>query len=240
MWAKVRELLYPRVCASCEELAGQSFPFCKACAESLRALRKPICSHCGIPLPGAVREEVTCGACIRRPPAFDRARAAFVYNQLDRASALARAIARMKYGRRVALSNALAELLGYGCPLDPFAYDWVTPVPLALDRLRWRGFNQALLLARSLVPSERVAATLLRRTRGTIPQAELGRSQRLANVRGAFQVRDAWLTLVRDASILLVDDVMTTGATANECSIALKQAGARTVDVLVLARVILS
>lgn len=237
LWIAARDFFYPRVCASCEGLTRHPFPLCTECSSSLNRLKRPFCDRCGLPLPGSVAVEALCGECLRRPPAFDRARAAFIYKQADRTSALARAVARFKYGRKVTLSGALGELLRYGCPVDPFTYDWVTPVPLTLERLRWRGFNQALMLARNLFRSNNIIPTLLERTGESRPQADLGRDARLKNVRGAFRVREACRASVRGSAILLIDDVMTTGATVNECSLALKRAGARLVDVLVLARV---
>ncbi len=240
LWTRLGEFFYPCVCLSCERLVGHSFPLCAKCSSSLKPVARPYCSRCGLPLAGTAAREVLCGECLRHPPAFDRARAAFIYNQFDHTSALARAIARFKYTRKLALGSGLAELLRHGCPLDPFYYDWITPVPLTLERLRWRGFNQALALAHSLGDRKQVAANLLERTAGNTPQAGLGRRERLTNVRGAFRVRESCRAQVSGAKILLVDDVMTTGATVNECSVALKRGGAQTVDVLVLARVILS
>ncbi|GIW45713.1 MAG: hypothetical protein KatS3mg077_2995 [Candidatus Binatia bacterium] len=176
---------------------------------------------------------------MRRPPAFDRARAAFIYRHDDHSSALPRAIARFKYGRIPSLAGPLAELLRYGCPWNPSDYDWLAPVPLSLERLRWRGFNQSLLLARYLSSGTHLAPTLLERVRATLPQAELGRRERQANVRGAFRVQRDFAARINGAAVLLVDDVMTTGATAHECSVALRKAGAAKIDVLVLARVAL-
>ncbi|MBI3785882.1 MAG: ComF family protein [Deltaproteobacteria bacterium] len=114
------------------------------------------------------------------------------------------------------------------------------PVPLHDDRLRWRGFNQALLLARRVAGATQVSVApfLLERTRPTQPQVELDETQRRNNVKNAF--RAARPELIRNRQFLLVDDVMTTGATADECARTLRTAGARCVDVLALARVVLN
>lgn len=234
----LRQLLYPRVCASCESISDRDFPFCSKCAATLQPSGHACCTCCGLPLASPANSS-RCGRCVRRPPAFNCARAAFIYRHDDHSSALARAIARFKYGRIPSLAGPLTELLRYGCTLNPSDYDWVAPVPLSLERLRWRGFNQSLLLARPLSSRAHLAPALLERVRATRPQAELGRRERQANVRGAFRVRRDFATRLKGAAILLVDDVMTTGATAHECSVGLRKAGAAHIDVLVLARVAL-
>jgi ComF family protein len=146
---------------------------------------------------------------------------------------------RYKYNRDVSLALPLAQLLIERLPFRVLHYDVLMPVPLHLDRLRWRGFNQAQLLATALARSSgvRVDAFSLRRIRPTIPQVQLNETARRRNVAQAFQV--ARPQRVQGQRILLFDDVYTTGATVNECSRMLRRAGARSVDVLVLARAVL-
>jgi len=149
------------------------------------------------------------------------------------------ALQRYKYGLDVSLAPALASLLSSRLPWRFEEYDIVVPVPLHTSRLRWRGFNQALLLTRHLKPRERslVDPWVLQRVRATQPQVELDHQQRSANVVGAFRVSSQ--SRLRDKRVLLLDDVFTTGATVNECSRELRRAGAESVDVLVLARAVL-
>jgi len=142
---------------------------------------------------------------------------------------------RLKYGRDVSLAPVLAGVLAARAPIRP-AHDRIVPVPLHRSRLRWRGFNQSLLLAHGLCTGdrERLDPWTLKRYRPTPPQVGLGEADRRRNVRGAFVVTRP--ELIRGASVLLVDDVMTTGATVDECARALRRSGARQVDVLVLLR----
>lgn len=146
---------------------------------------------------------------------------------------------RYKYNRDVSLAAPLSRLLARHCPVDLDGYDLVVPVPLHVSRLRWRGFNQALLLARRLVRGRRpgVDPFVLERTRPTLPQVELDEVERRRNVAHAFHVRRP--AAVQGRRVLLVDDVYTTGSTVKECSHALRRAGAAEVDVLVLARAVL-
>jgi ComF family protein len=145
---------------------------------------------------------------------------------------------RCKYERDVSLAAVLAGWLVRHCPRDR-TYDIVIPVPLHRDRLRWRGFNQAVLLARPLARAWDVPHDpfVLARTRHTAPQVGLDERERRRNISGAFGVRRP--SAVRERSVLLVDDVYTTGATLEECAHVLRRAGARHVDALVLTRAVL-
>lgn len=144
-------------------------------------------------------------------------------------------LARFKYARDISLAPVLSAVLVEAPPLLP-AHDLIVPIPLHPDRLRWRGFNQAVPLARALgrISGRPVNPLALSRHRPTPPQVGLGAVDRRRNVRGAFAVRQP--AQVRGRTVLLVDDVMTTGATAHECARVLHTAGARAVDVVVLAR----
>ena len=147
-------------------------------------------------------------------------------------------IRRHKYGRDQSLTHALAECVGEPLPLAENDYDLVVPVPLHHTRLRWRGFNQAALI--SIAIARRLARPLdtgsLIRTRATSSQTAKDRQEHHRNVHNAFQVKRP--ARIANRRILLIDDVMTTGATVDECARVLLAAGARRVDVLTLARVL--
>ena len=171
-----------------------------------------------------------CASCVASPPGFDWARAAGEY-----APPLRDAVQQFKFGRRPALARPLAALVLEQCASAVPAGATLVPVPLARDRERERGFNQAALLAERLAPA--LGAALrprwLARTRTTAPQTHLTAGERRANVSGAFVAS----TAAAGAEVVLVDDVLTTGATAGECARALRAAGARAVGVLTVARV---
>ncbi len=188
----------------------------------------------------ASTRETRCAACFNSPPWFATARAIARYRpsaEGDRRS-LPGIIRRHKYGLDQSLQKALAEFLGPELPYSSADCDLVVPVPLHRRRLWWRGFNQAALLARAV--SRRmgrpVDAGALVRSRFTAPQTSQSHDERRRNVRSAFVVRRPQRVIGR--RVLLVDDVMTTGATADECARVLLKAGAQRVDVLTLARVL--
>jgi len=221
-------LLYPPRCSSCgRDLRRLLQPsLCRACIAELGTIGAA-CARCGEP-----GETSPCVQCRRSPPPFRHARACFRYREGGLSSSL---VWRWKYGRDHVLGRSLSGLFAAQRRLESECYDVVVPVPLHDSRLAGRGFNQAVLLARAaLLPNERLAPRALRRTNRTSSQTSLGRRARLGNVRAAFTVADPGA--LRGRTVLLVDDVLTTGATVRECATVLRAAGAAVVDVWTLAR----
>jgi ComF family protein len=232
-------LIWPqRSLISGREVAGPG-PLEPDAWAKLRFLSDPLCRICGAPfneLSGdiAVDAEQECGACLARPPAYDRARAALEYGDISRDLVLA-----LKYqGRRDSLDLLASWMAAAGADLLTGAH-LIVPVPLHYIRLVRRGFNQSAWLAAALSrrTSIPLAVDTLTRTRSTPIQGGLSADGRRRNVQGAFKVRPSRMTKVKGQKILLVDDVLTTGATAEACSRALKRANAACVEVLTLARV---
>jgi ComF family protein len=229
----------PPLCLSCAGAVGATGQLCATCWTKIVWLGTPLCTCCGMPFEfeAGTGDDAFCGACLKQHPRFARARAVFRYDDASKGLVLSfkhadRTHGAPAYGRW--LARAGAALIG-DC-------DLIAPVPLHWTRLAWRRYNQAALLAvavaretgRVLVPD------LLVRSRRTVIQGQLGRGARRRNVRGAFRLNPRYLAEIREKRILLIDDVFTTGATAEECARVLLKGGAVAVDVLTLARVVRS
>jgi ComF family protein len=233
--ARALELLFPARCAACKApLEGAPNPwFCQPCWTGLPLYGAGVCDHCGHPieaddLPAGWR----CGACLKTAPPFARARSLGPYR-----GTLAEAVRLLKYGDRPGLARALVGRIDLGsAPPDLWDVDIVLPVPLHGRRLRERGYNQSARLALALARCLGHAAPegVLERTRATRPQVGLKRAERAVNVRGAFRVARG--ARVAGRRVLLVDDVITTGATIGACARALMAARAARVTVWAAAR----
>jgi ComF family protein len=233
------DLVFPAVCPVCAARSDDPVhrPFCGPCWAALPIGLAPGCPVCGEPFPG-LAGALPCDACRRTPPSYAFARAVAQYRD-----GMREAIHALKYGGRPVVATPLGRLLAEAAPgaLPAPPGDWaegLVPVPLHPARLSERGFNQAELLAAPCAARWRlpVLGRVLVRTRPTRPQTDLDAAARRANVRGAFAVpRPAE---VAGRRLLLVDDVLTTGATAGAAARALRAAGAAAVGVLALARVV--
>jgi ComF family protein len=230
---RVADQLFPWFCVGCQVPADGAL--CSACLSRIRWIGEPWCPQCGLPL--ASGPSHPCGRCATDPPAFARLRAIACYRPADEErDPLGLALRGLKYGGRRALAPTLSTLLAERFPFERCAHDVAAPVPLHVDRLRTRGFNQALLLARA--PARRfglrIDGGLLTRVRDTPPQVGLAEAERRGNVRQAFTLRPG--RSVEGLRVLLVDDVCTSTATARACATVLRERGAASVDVLALAR----
>lgn len=228
-------MVLPPRCLCCGVTVADAGALCAECWPRLAFISAPFCDGCGFPFAYDPGPGILCGACIREPPPFERARSVLRYDDASRDLIIAfkhadRTDAATAYGRWMA--RAGAELLGEA--------DFVAPVPLHRSRLRGRRYNQAAMLALAIARESGVPAApdLLLRTRKTPSQGGLGAAQRRRNVRGAFAIRESLRGSVENRHVVLVDDVYTTGATVSACARVLRRAGAASVDVLTLARVV--
>lgn len=224
------DLVLPPRCPGCGSIVDQLDSFCAPCWSGLQFLGESGCTTCGIPLEAT--DASLCAGCLARPPRIARTRAAVAYGEISRSLAI-----RLKYGRKVALAKAMAR---YMTPLlGPLPEDaLLVPVPLHRWRVANRGFNQAMLVAREMGRRQGVAVEwrALRRIRATGSMKGLSLVQRRRAVAGAFRVVDK--AAVRGRTVVLIDDVLTTGSTANACARALLRGGAARVELLCWARVV--
>jgi ComF family protein len=232
------DALLPPRCLVCGATVGTAGALCAGCWSRMTVLGSPCCACCGYPFEygqAGSDGETLCGACLRERPVYARARAALRYDDASRGLIIA-----FKHADRTDAAPALGRWLAHaGAELLQDA-DLVAPVPLHRWRLFRRRYNQAALLASHVarVSGKPHCADLLTRKRATASQGRMGVTQRRENVAGAFAVTPRHRIRLEGRRVLLIDDVLTTGATAGACARALLAGGAAAVDLLTLARVV--
>ncbi len=228
----LQELLFPARCLGCEEQLSSSRPplLCPDCHKGATAIPPPFCTCCGTPLPSEGNH--LCLICLENPLAFTKARSSFLYQE-----PISTLLLQLKFsGNLTGLASLAALARETPALLDLKRPDLILPIPLHIQRLRERGFNQSLLLARACFPDRRdkIRTDLLRRHRATVPQTRLSGKSRRNNLKKAFSVEKTHELV--DKRILLLDDVFTTGSTLHECAEVLSGAGATEIDAFTLAR----
>lgn len=240
-WARqALHQLFPAQCVGCDDYLPEDSLACRRCAHAVFPIDGPLCRVCGEPRPRAggayAGVDEICGRCLDRRPRFDSARACWEY-----AGVIADALQRAKYRGQLWAIRALAE------ELRPWLQErvarvgtsdeiFITTVPMHPSDLRDRGFNAAHLLARLALPGYAVRSDLLRKVVRTPAQAALSRQERVTNLKGAFECTEG--SPIAGNVVVIFDDVMTTGATANEVARVMRSAGAREVVVLTAARAV--
>ncbi len=229
--------LFPARCAACGEFVGSHGALCTACWQDMHFISEPFCHACGLPFEFNIGEKALCGRCMEHKPAYAQARALFRYDEASKGQILA-----FKYLDKTQLAPVFGEWIARIAGHYEDRVQAIVPVPLHYLRLISRRYNQATLLAHALAEYLRlpVLPDTLRRIRATPPQSGLTRKQREDNMRGAFRVAENKRAFIKGKSVMLVDDVMTTGATLNACARALHDAGARDVYVFTLARTVIA
>lgn len=234
IWRGFVDLVTPSLCLLCSTPVGEPASLCVSCWQKLRHLDDPVCNALGTPFAYEQGPSAVSAQALADPPVWDRARAAVVFD--DEAARLVHAL---KYQDRPEAGQLMARMMARAGRRLIAEADIMLPVPLHRFRLWQRRFNQSALLAQriSALSGRAWRPDVLVRQRRTLAQVGLDQAARRKNVKGAFGLRPDRLTAVAGKSVLLVDDVRTTGATAEACALALKRAGAHRVDLLTFALV---
>jgi ComF family protein len=229
------DLVLPPTCLACRKPLGAAGGLCAACWTKMGFIDRPYCERLGTPFSHDVGGALLSPGAIAEPPAYQRARAAARYSDVARDL-----VHLLKYGDRLDLAPPLGRWMARAGVELLVDADALVPVPLHWTRLWRRRFNQSAVLAQSVsaIAAVPVADHILARTRATPPQVGLARSERARNVQGAFAVPKTARADVKGRKLIVIDDVLTSGATVDACARALLRAGAVRVDALVLARVV--
>jgi ComF family protein len=230
------DLLLPPRCAACDNPVQTQGQLCGACFGNTQFITPPFCARCGVPFAstGQSGPDALCPGCQAHPPVFRQARAALRYDEQAR-----RLILPLKHGDRVELAAILAPMMARAGVTLLQQADLLVPVPLHRRRLFERKYNQAAVLAFAIgrLADRPVLPDALSRTRRTAPLDDKSPEERAQELAGTIQVRTARQSKLTGRTVLLIDDVMTSGATANACAATLLGAGVAQVDVLAAARV---
>lgn len=231
----VIDLIIPERCRICGVHAAHtdSQPLCSECLAEVKYLGPAVCRYCGDPFRSTVAKGRVCSACIKKPPPWDQAMSVVEYSKVS-----GELLSRLKYQADTTMLPALEVILQKYHDHLTAPFDYIIPVPLHPARLRMRGMNQAVHLARLFFPENQglIKSTILLRQRATKPQTGLDGYRRRRNLRGAFSITDN--SLIVGKRLCVVDDVYTTGTTVAECSKVLKSAGASEIRVLTVARAV--
>ena len=233
MLARALDLIFPPQCLKCHGRVPLHGTLCVGCWKEVPFIADPYCACCGLPFEFSLGEGALCAGCVSERPEFSRARAAFSYDDASRTL-----ITALKYNDQLHLASTYGTWIAKAGQELLAASDLIVPVPLHWRRFLGRRYNQSALLAQALSKKTGIPAVpdALKRIRHTATQTGLSRQQRLKNLQGAFVIHNRYADTIRGKSVLLVDDVFTTGATINQCSRVLLHGGATHVNVLTLAR----
>ncbi|NVO22249.1 ComF family protein [Donghicola mangrovi] len=227
-------VIYPPRCLGCGETVGADFALCGPCRREVHVIGGLVCDGCGVPLAGAAGFGEHCDTCLASPPPWSQGRAALMYEGLGRKLVLA-----MKHGDRTDIARGMAPLMGMAARAMIQPDTVVVPVPLHWRRMFRRRYNQAALLAQGLARHRHLVCVPDALTRHGRHESldGLGRAERFEALRGAITVHSQRADRIAGRHVLLVDDVMTSGATLGACTEALLASQVREVSVVTLARV---
>jgi ComF family protein len=228
------DFILPERCPACGVITPSGGEFCVACWQKLLFLGPPYCAACGLSLPYETAETQMCASCMQKLPRHDGIRAAVAYGDVARQVAL-----RLKYGGKIGLAKMIAAQLLRHLPEEQENL-LIAPVPLHWTRLWKRSFNQSALIGRGLAHGSNIkfVPDMLLRTKRTPYLRGLSGNERRRSMANAFAIHPKWTGRLKDARVILVDDVYTSGATSDACVKALKKAGVQWVQIFCWARVL--
>ena len=231
IFQKILNFLLPPHCPICGKQIWDHHAVCGECFGKLHFISGAICQKCGKPLP--YKEAQVCASCLKKPPIYNRAISILKYNETSKALILP-----FKHADNIELTPLLSQWMSRKGKDLILECDCIIPVPLHITRLFKRKYNQSALLAKSLskIYKKEYLPSVLVRSKRTESQGHMSSTQRKQNIKNAFKIQNA--DRIKGKKVLLIDDVMTTGATINECTKVLLKAGAKSVSILTLARVI--
>lgn len=234
------QVVFPNHCVYCQKIIGQEGLFCVDCWPKLQFISEPKCSICSFPFTIEINSHLSgklvCANCIAKKPFYDKSIVIFRYNYLIR-----KIVSDLKYRDQTFLAKKVSEILFNKAKNQIIDADLIVAVPMHLKRLRQRKFNQSVMICRNLKFKQKrlkFFPDLLLRVKDTAPQVQLRKKQREKNLKKVFLLNKKYQSLVLNKKILLVDDVMTTGATLNNCAKELKRKGAKEIIVLTIAKTI--
>ncbi len=235
---KILAIFFPNQCLSCKNIIDDKALFCSTCWVKLQFITDPKCKICSYPfeveLLGSAAN-MPCASCLKKKPSFDKVVTIFYYNEI-----IKKVITDFKYYDQTFIAYKLAKLLANKIAPELENIDLITIVPLHINKLKKRKFNQTALLAKQILKLNKrkipLYNNLIFRTKDTQIQARLTSKQRRSNIKNAFVLNKKYQDLVKDKTILLLDDVMTTGSTIEACAKILKKRGAKKIVILTLAR----
>ncbi|MCK5285511.1 MAG: ComF family protein [Alphaproteobacteria bacterium] len=237
LFQKFIDLILPPRCVLTGDLVDRQGMLSPLAWASIDFITEPFCDVCGLPFEFEVEKGSLCTACLDNRPPYETARAVFKYNDSGRSMILG-----FKYADKTYAVKAFAPWLKRAGDSMLAKADYIIPVPLHYRRLISRRYNQSALIAKTLADETDNAyvADMLMRIRATVPQGHMNSKERFKNVKSAFAVNDRYASEIKGKTIVIIDDVYTTGATVRECTKALLKAGVASVHILVLARVVYS
>lgn len=236
---KILEIFFPSHCVFCEKIISKDALFCNDCWPKLQFITDPKCKICSYPFEFQIchdTADLICSNCLVKKPSYDKSFTIFRYNYI-----LKKVVSNLKYRDQTFLAKKFARILFDKVKNEIVDCDLIIAAPLHLKRLKKRKFNQAGLLAKEISKFSKQSKFIpdfLIRVKNTRPQIELRKKQREKNLKRAFLVNKKYRELVKGKKILLIDDVMTTGATVENCAKELKRRGAKEVLVLTIAKTV--